>query len=479
MKSEIPSYLESLPDQLPPGPPAITRPQVLPFKQLTWENFERLCLRVARQEADIRQCFLYGTPGQEQRGIDFIGYAGDVLHRQVRVYQCKRERRFGPTKIREAVDEFLAGNWDPKPTRFVLCSILPLRATKLQEEIGRQLARLAENGVEFEPWDSEALAERLKDLPNPLGHGLHTWDQIPALVRECLRAWNRLKDTFGEGFYERFGTEPMHFWEVAAPWVDGYPHLRTEFENYLRTTAGKPAGPNMLQAMASAFPKSDELRATCLETLRSSDFSRDPTPSAARLLGQHFGGDSQTLEALRSVQGVKYGPIPLVPVTDWRKVLALCYGWPQAPEIQEWLRQAREHWKGIPWHIALHLDRVVGNATAALQDIEAILRQNPDRIEVHDDEISCALRLWVAEAQNRSLLIPWLDRPEPSAVATAVGLLSTSGSIGAELQSTLEALFEREVCGEEQPPRAGLDLSAGHLRVIAESIFDAISSVIR
>jgi hypothetical protein len=165
MNSKIPSYLESPPNQLPPHPPVATRPQVLPFEQLTWENFERLCLRVARREADVRQCFLYGTPGQEQRGIDFIGYAGDVLHPQVRMYQCKRERRYGPAKIREAVDGFLAGNWDPKPTRFVLCSILPLRTTDLQEEIGRQIARLAEKGIEFEPWDIEALSERLKDLP--------------------------------------------------------------------------------------------------------------------------------------------------------------------------------------------------------------------------------------------------------------------------------------------------------------------------
>ena len=101
MRSEIPPYLESPSDQQPPSPPVITRAQELPFGDLTWENFERLCLRIARREANVRQCFLYGERGQEQRGIDFIGYTGDVRNREVRVYQCKREKAFGPAKVIE------------------------------------------------------------------------------------------------------------------------------------------------------------------------------------------------------------------------------------------------------------------------------------------------------------------------------------------------------------------------------------------
>ena len=164
--TEIPPRLQLPPDQQPAALPVTTRPQELPFEKLTWENFERLCLRVARQEVDIRQCFLYGTPGQRQRGIDFIGYAGDVRSREVRVYQCKRERRFTPAKIVKAVDTFLGGRWEPQPCRFVLCSMVPLRSTQFQEEIRRQEARLTTLGIDFEPWDSEALSERLKNLPD-------------------------------------------------------------------------------------------------------------------------------------------------------------------------------------------------------------------------------------------------------------------------------------------------------------------------
>ena len=105
-----------------------------------------------------------------------------------------------------------------------------------------------------------------------------------------------------------------------------------------------------------------------------------------------------------------------------------------------------------------------------------ILNSNADRIETGDDEISRALQLWASEEGNRSLLLSWLDRSQPSDVATAVGLLSGSGSIDSEFRIRLIRLFEDELSGEEYPPRVGLDLSVGQLRVIAESIYDTIRS---
>lgn len=312
------------------------------------------------------------------------------------------------------------------------------------------------------------------DKPVHLDYGLQPWKQSPPLVREFLRAWNKLKELFGDGFYERFGTERKYFWEVAAPWIGEFPYLRAEFEEFLRTTVGKPVGPNTLYAMAGLFPKSDEFRETCLETLQSSDFRPDPTLIAARLLGEHYRGDAPTLDRLRSIQGVKYGPIPLEPITYWRRLLALCYGWPEEPEIQEWLKKPSDQWGGMPWHIALHLKRISGHTGQLRQYINAILRQNNDRVELVDDEISHALKLWVTEERNRSQLQPLLDEADPSLVASAVGLLSASGPIGPDLRHSFEVLFERELSSEMDPPRVGLDLSVGSLRVVAESIFDAL-----
>ena len=263
--------------------------------------------------------------------------------------------------------------------------------------------------------------------------------------------------------------------EIAAPWISEFPELQTEFETYLREMAGKLVGPNTLQAMAALFPRSQELRETCLKVIEESkESSRDATPIAARMLGQNFGGEQATLERLRSNERFRHGPNHWGSQTYWRILLAMCYGWPEALELQGWLNKPRTQWAGMPWHIALHLGRIAKKSAWVLEDIEGILNQDVDRVETHDAEVSRALLLWASEEGNRSLLLSLLDRIQPSDAATAVGLLSRSCSIDSELRLRLTRLFEDELSGREIPPRAGLDLSIGQLRVIAESIYDAI-----
>ena len=82
----LPSYLHC-PPRSRCSPPVQTRAQELPFGELAWEDFERLCLRLARLEADVVHCQLYGTPGQKQEGIDL--FAATRTSRKYRAYQCK------------------------------------------------------------------------------------------------------------------------------------------------------------------------------------------------------------------------------------------------------------------------------------------------------------------------------------------------------------------------------------------------------
>jgi hypothetical protein len=60
-----------------------TRLQELPFGDLAWENFERMCLRLVRLEAEVEHCQLYGTRGQDQEGIDL--YARGALDEEYTV----------------------------------------------------------------------------------------------------------------------------------------------------------------------------------------------------------------------------------------------------------------------------------------------------------------------------------------------------------------------------------------------------------
>ncbi len=102
----VPAWLET-PPLTSVKPPVVTRAQELPFDELAWEAFEKLCLRLAKLESSIQHCQLYGTRGQGQKGIDL--YARQKHTGVYSVYQCKREKNFGPGKIEDAVDKFLAG----------------------------------------------------------------------------------------------------------------------------------------------------------------------------------------------------------------------------------------------------------------------------------------------------------------------------------------------------------------------------------
>ena len=292
--------------------------------------------------------------------------------------------------------------------------------------------------------------------------------------KEILRNWDRVKESFGEELFGRFYSDPPAFWEIVAPLTSEFSKVRDDLISYLRTVAGKNVGPNTLHTIAETFPRSDILREVCFETFQSSDFMSDAIFAAARLMGQHFGGEEDTLERLRAIERIKYDRDPFKRATQWRKLLAFCYGWTDALEVKEWTKKPRQEWQGIPWHIALHLHRLSGEQEQLLKDIVTILRRNENRTELHDEEIGYALKLWAADESNRAKLLSMLDSPDPSLAVTAIGLLLTSVPIAGDLRQSLESLFEKELLAEDHPPRAGLALSVGSLRVLAEVIFDAL-----
>jgi hypothetical protein len=155
----IPEWLERDPSPHP-RPPATTRLQELPFGDLSWENFERLCLRLVRTRSDVEDCRLYGTAGQFQAGIDL--YARKTLADKFVVYQCKRADDFGPAKIAAAVEEFLNGTWASRSSELVLCTKEDLRTTQREEEIEKQRIVLQARGIAFTTWDVSELNIQLK-----------------------------------------------------------------------------------------------------------------------------------------------------------------------------------------------------------------------------------------------------------------------------------------------------------------------------
>lgn len=158
----IPSRLETPPSSKV-SPPVQTKLQELPFSELSWEDFEKLCLRLVKLDATVEYCTLYGRRGQKQYGIDI--YARKSLDDKYKVYQCKNVKEFGKGDIEDAVTEFLKGKWANKSEIFVLCTPLNLRDIKLQDTIEQENRILKEKGIIFISWDRSELNLKLKNHP--------------------------------------------------------------------------------------------------------------------------------------------------------------------------------------------------------------------------------------------------------------------------------------------------------------------------
>jgi hypothetical protein len=157
----IPSSLETPPTSRI-SPPVGTNKQELPFSELSWPDFERLCLRLARRTSDIEFCRPYGVPGDNQGGIDLFAR---LPNGKYRTYQCKRENTFGPAKIKAAVNKFISGEWLRDTEEFYLCTKASLRPVQRSRSLQAEAAKLKKHGVRLFPWDSEELTLMLKAEP--------------------------------------------------------------------------------------------------------------------------------------------------------------------------------------------------------------------------------------------------------------------------------------------------------------------------
>ena len=164
--------------------PVQTRPQVLPVDQLTWEDFERLSLRLLELEAEpvhvsaadpaaemTAPVFArYGLRGQAQYGIDV--YARDRLirgeplpRRRYVCLQARRTRDVTKAGLAGSVDSFLEGRWAGVSRKFVFATSASAVSTDIAEEIEELASRLVQDSIEFEVWDREAISRRLKKYP--------------------------------------------------------------------------------------------------------------------------------------------------------------------------------------------------------------------------------------------------------------------------------------------------------------------------
>lgn len=119
------------PDKVPNNPPVETRAQVLPFGQLSWENFERLCLRLASVSERAEFVVRYGRHGQKQEGIDIFVRAPNGKYD---VWQAKRYADVTAGEIKKFIKAFVDGQWKSKAERLYLAIQAPIDDKKIQSE---------------------------------------------------------------------------------------------------------------------------------------------------------------------------------------------------------------------------------------------------------------------------------------------------------------------------------------------------------
>ena len=122
-KADLDLHKIDLDDPLLGPPDAIAEPVIDPlteyldFDRLTWENFERLLVRVAQDVRGLRNVRWFGTRGQSQKGLDVIGINSANKAEGI---QSKRRNTFTKRDLDDAVKKYTEADFAFPFTRLAI-----------------------------------------------------------------------------------------------------------------------------------------------------------------------------------------------------------------------------------------------------------------------------------------------------------------------------------------------------------------------
>lgn len=158
-------------------PPPVRSQWSLPFDQLSPPMFERLVAETVWLVDGLNCIRIYGRSGQDQGGLDLIGYQGTDLH----VYQVRGIDNLTAAALRKAVTDFT----DPAPSkrskgkkpsrrvdaqRFVLVTACTVDDTAVEDEL-LELKRTFAGDLEIDLYDGQELFRKLNNRGS-LIHGI-------------------------------------------------------------------------------------------------------------------------------------------------------------------------------------------------------------------------------------------------------------------------------------------------------------------
>lgn len=146
-------------------PPIHTNIQNLPLKDIPWEFFERLCVKLTIKNPEFINPSIFGVKGDKQYGIDIFARLKDKQNRYA-TFQCKKVEKFGVSELRAAVKKFLEGDFKYKSDKFIIYTSFHCRRAKLLSEIEKIKDEFLAQGMQFEVWDDVRISDELKNYPD-------------------------------------------------------------------------------------------------------------------------------------------------------------------------------------------------------------------------------------------------------------------------------------------------------------------------
>lgn len=144
------------------NPPIDATSDTLPIEKLTWEDFEKLCLRIAQIQHGIDDCEIYGIKGEKQNGIDIYGRNKNEKYTS---YQCKKYISVTKNTLTQAVKKFTEEDWYTKSDTFIFCTTFSFNKVQLQDHFESLKNSLSKQGIKFIKWDKIQICQILKENP--------------------------------------------------------------------------------------------------------------------------------------------------------------------------------------------------------------------------------------------------------------------------------------------------------------------------
>ena len=144
--------------------PASSKVQTLPLGEMPWENFQGLCLSLARGHYSELDWWIYGEQGHKQDGVDLLGMPR--TRGKYVVMQCKRVKRFSPASLKSVVQLFVRSTLAAHSKEYVLCVTRKLNHPRMLREICRQRVLMwTKRRIKLAVWDATQITRLLKTRP--------------------------------------------------------------------------------------------------------------------------------------------------------------------------------------------------------------------------------------------------------------------------------------------------------------------------